>query len=166
MIECRWSPMIIDRLADELDEERAILLEQHLVECSSCKTEDRELRHLLGAAGPIENGTAGPGLLASLLPEVRRNRQAVSESPRAAIGFFGRLRFSFPAYAAVLLALGTAAAGFWIGRSHSPTQVEKPTTPTAISPKAEERNAPGSLGFAIARQDAMGLPYPVNGDSL
>ncbi len=166
MNDCRWSPLIIDRHADALEEEQAVLLEQHLVECPICAAEDRELHRVLAAAGPERTVSPEPTLLAKLLPEVRRNRHVPPAKSRRHRSWVARLAIPFPAYAALALAIATASAGFWFGRAHTPAKLPEPVAPTAVSPKIEERSAPGSLGFASAQLDATELPCSVPGDSL
>jgi hypothetical protein len=46
----RWQSFIIDRLADELEEDDAIMLEQHLADCAACAGEERRLRLILQCA--------------------------------------------------------------------------------------------------------------------
>jgi hypothetical protein len=166
MNDCRWSSLIIDRHADALQEEQAVLLEQHIVECPTCAAEDREVHRILAAAGPEGMVSPDPALLARLLPEVRRNRRVPSAQTRGVRVGIARLAIPFPAYAALALAIATASAGFWIGRAHSPAKRPEPVAPTAVSPKIEDRSAPGSLGFASAQLDATELPCSVPGDSL
>jgi hypothetical protein len=123
--QSRWQAMIIDRLANELGEEDAVLLEQHLSDCESCMREARTLAGVLTkASGPME-WTADPvleeRLLAALGPrpaEAHRGGLAASaDRPSLLAALAGiRLRPSFSVGTAIALVLIAAAAGFWTGR--------------------------------------------------
>jgi anti-sigma factor RsiW len=56
----QWREALIERLVDELDEDQAIRLEQHLAECVACRREEAQLRMLFAAAAPAESWDVPP----------------------------------------------------------------------------------------------------------
>jgi hypothetical protein len=126
--------MIIDRLADELGEEDAVLLEQHIAECRACAAEERRLGRLLQASVPREEWPEDSGLenrLASALQGL-----AAAAPVSAAINakrlpvphrivhwlrhFLKPVGRPVPAYAVLSLTLVGITAGFWIGQASIP----------------------------------------------
>jgi len=135
--QTRWQAMIIDRLADELSEEDAVLLEQHLGECESCMREAQVLTGVLRTAAEAEEWQPNPALearLAAALHDLQAGaglqmatgvdpgaptvRSAVPPAPRRGwLASLANLGFRpLPFYAAAALVLVAAAAGFWTGR--------------------------------------------------
>jgi anti-sigma factor RsiW len=72
----KWQEMIIDRIADELSESDAIILEQHLADCETCQVTYGSFKQLTTAAGRheewIPDEAMAARLSAQLNPQVRR----------------------------------------------------------------------------------------------
>jgi len=150
MVSCdSWQGRIIDRLSDELGEEDAILLEQHLAECAACASEERLLRALLESSTPAAESAAEDGperasyaameedlaaTLRGIGPVEKRVDRVGRGTGRAGrgtgragrgIGRVGRLGilpiFSLPVPAAATVALVCLAAlgGVWLGSRHA-----------------------------------------------
>lgn len=105
MSDCRWSEMIVDRLVDELREEDAILLEQHLLECPECRRAEAEMHPFLLHADAEAPSNQDPLPGERLLREVRRNRPAPQVGSGGLARLFRRLALPWPAYAALMFAL-------------------------------------------------------------
>ncbi len=139
----RWQAMIIDRLANELGEEDAVLLEQHLSDCESCMREARTLAGVMQkASGPVE-WAADQALEARLLGVLERRPAVESQKEPASLEGGGHvpapgggrdsagrgrwrdllgaltrpaLRPPLSAGTGIALVLIAAAVGFWTGR--------------------------------------------------
>jgi hypothetical protein len=128
--------MLVDHIADELTEEEAILLEQHLAECAGCTEEERHLRQAIEATTPKLDSEIREGIENQLLAVLRERVSAAApgggkENPgRVARGrvnlahrvsrlrsFVRMLRYPMPSYATVVLLIAAVATGFWMGRS-------------------------------------------------
>jgi hypothetical protein len=127
-----WDEMLIDRVAGELREEDAVLLEQHLAECRDCLEEHLRLSEMLASQRESEAWIASPELLPRLLASMREPTPRPSVSRRAS-RFAGirtgtspawTIRSIFlrplPTYAAAGLIVFAVGAGIFIGRSAGP----------------------------------------------
>ncbi len=127
-----WHEMIIDRLGDELSEEEAVALEQHLADCPACMAEAELLAGIHGALPPAEPWTPDPDREARLIAEMHALRGSAASRPQprrepAAAGdrrrhphprspwiaWFAR---PLPSYAAAALVMIAALGGFLGGR--------------------------------------------------
>jgi len=146
-----WSGRIIDRLADELGEEDAIALEQHLADCPGCAAEETAVSRVLAAAGSPMEWVPGNRMEERLLDELGRLRPIQV----AASGTFLGRRIprpmkgsrSVPAFAAATLAFLALAGGFWAGSvERSFREMVDPTAgphDAEISPKETVRPLDG-----------------------
>lgn len=138
MMDClTWQERLVDFLAGELSEEKAILLEQHLAECNGCSDVEHELRELFSQAQASEEWAPAPEMEERLLSVMRRIPRegpqrvpaaasssqvapALVENPAAHTSFLARGLRAFlrpiPAYAAVLILLITSSGAFWVGQ--------------------------------------------------
>ncbi len=188
-----WRRMIIDRLADELDEEDAVGLEQHLAECADCLRESERLRATLAAAARPTGWRTDTAMEEKLLGAMRTggDRPAARDTGRR---WTTLLRFPMPSYATVALIVVAVGIGFLAGRSNrEPTlanlagervpgaQIEQSGTRPEASPPAQPQptdtgplvatfvDAPGGtqgFGFVAVRSDAVGIPWTAIPDSL
>lgn len=180
-----WNEKIIDRLAGELPDDEAILLEQHLAECPSCSGEERRLHEIVAAAVGAEPWREGEGLRPALRAELRALRgHDASGAPRSEAGtsrapFTGlRARILAPlarpvaAYAAIALVVLGAAFGFWMGdRTASSRARANPIAPARSVPGGESRvGETGALlatrNFAVTPADAIPVTSGTLADSL
>ena len=140
-MDCRrWTEALIDHLAGELPEEEAVLLEQHLAECETCRREERSLSGILAsppeAVGspqadgcrpatetmPAGQATDPAGAEPAWMRRVLASGAAASARGPGSGGFplvLSWFRRPLPAYAVVLLLLLAAGVGLWLGRAHS-----------------------------------------------
>ena len=177
----RWKEMLVDHLADELDEENAILLEQHLAECPACTEDQRRLRELCDAAAPRLEWRPGQHLEAGLIRRLRAvsGRQS-GNTPwvRQSAALLGKLaRRPLPAYAAVPLVLLALAGGLWLGNSGSPSlPPQSAPLPAGSAATGRETNwVPAreddswftlEAEFAVTPSDAVALVWGIEPDSL
>lgn len=112
-----WQEALLDRVMDELREERAIQLEQHLAECAVCAEAMRRLERLMDRTRSADDWAADPGLEERLVAALRRQRAARAPAPWWAAFWQRRV----PAYAIVGVALVGVIAGTQLGRSGTRT---------------------------------------------
>ena len=124
-MECtRWFELLIDRLAGELAEDEAALLEQHLARCAHCRREEKRIAALLAA--PASDGwSPGAEWPRRILDQAHRMRthEGPARDPRsvAASALFrarvaGLFRRAVPVYAVLAIAVFCAVGGIWAGR--------------------------------------------------
>ena len=139
-----WKEAILDRVAGEASEEKAIAVEQHLAECAACAEEARRLARLLAATGPREEWAAGSQMEERLVRELR---------PR--VGAWTALwRWRVPAYAVLGVALVSAAIGTRLAHRARP-EVAATSEP---APWLAQETAMPVIGFASTPTDAIGAP--------
>jgi hypothetical protein len=125
--------MIIDRLADELGEDDAVYLEQHLADCAACRADARELSALLSATRASEGSVSDAAMENRLVGEMRRRYPQGGGRDRAPAPLLQRARTTgwarlltplmtlitrpLPGYAAFSLVLIAVTGGFWLGKS-------------------------------------------------
>lgn len=167
-----WAESILDRLADELDEEQSIRLEQHLAQCEDCAHEEQRLQKLLSTTAPRREWTPEPSMEDRLLKEMRglagrtpSRWRAHSPARRSSGRWMDSLRnilgHRIPAYAAVAALVVAIASGFWIGNTtRSPAEPPGPmgTAPTQLEAPDDlaEPAAHDRLSFAALRRDMQG----------
>jgi anti-sigma factor RsiW len=109
-----------------LDEDQAVRLEQHLVQCEECAQEEQRIRNLLDAAVPRREWTPEPSMEDRLLREMRSHRartQAGERTPRTRASSHWWtsvrhiLRHRVPVYAAAAALVVAIASGFWLGNA-------------------------------------------------
>jgi anti-sigma factor RsiW len=148
-----WREAILDRVAGEAGEERAIAVEQHLAECAACAAEARRLERLLGAAAPRGECAADAEMENRLAAELRRR----GARPRLA-GWTIVWRWRVPAYGALAVALLGVAVGVRVGHRSAPETAFPP-------PLASSEGAP-VIRFATTPSDAISAPRLSPADSL
>jgi len=165
-----WRGLIVDRLADELAENEAVLLEQHLAECVDCAAEEHRLRHLLRSYASQEEYTTAPSIEERLLEHMRaRTREDGSlraeAAPRPADGdrrWWKRLPNLFlrpiPAYVAMVLIAGAALTGLWFGRGgEARPESGRAAEPGRSAPQAPIRGTGPEERFARADHPSSDL---------
>jgi anti-sigma factor RsiW len=131
-----WSEELIDRLAGEISEERAIRLEQHLAECRACTEEMRRLERLVESTRSREEWTADSQLEERLVGTLRRQHAAQASGSWWAALWQRRV----PAYAIVGVALMGVIAGMQLNR---PSARNDPSAPVGTSiPIPPDRTSP------------------------
>jgi anti-sigma factor RsiW len=136
-----WLPEIVDRLADEIGEERAIRLEQHLAECPACAEEMQRLARVCAVDRPAEVAPSRARMEEELVRELRRRH---AEPWWAALW-----RRRVPAYLTLGVALAAALAGAQFGP-------RRPAGPAARAPSGGSTRAVLTVAsFATAPSDAM-----------
>jgi hypothetical protein len=135
----------LDRLTDELDEDQAVRLEQHLAQCEECAQEEQRVRNLLDAAVPRKEWTPEPSMEDRLLREMRSYRARTEarfqrtpvKSPSSHWWTSVRdvLRHRVPVYAAAAALVVAIGSGFWLGNAtQNPADAASPigTAPSRI----------------------------------
>jgi hypothetical protein len=143
--------LILDRLTDELDEDQAVRLEQHLAQCEECAQEEQRVRSLLDAAVPRKEWTPEPSMEDRLLREMRSHRARTgarfqrtpvkSPSPHWWASLRDVMRHRVPVYAAVAALIVAVGSAFWLGNA---TQNPADSTfPMGTAPSRVEDRDPG-----------------------
>lgn len=169
-----WRRMITDRLADELGEEDAVGLEQHLADCTACLQESEKLRTLFAAAAKPSGWSPGAAMEESLLGAMRTggDRSAAHDTGRR---WTTLLRFPMPSYAAMALIAVAVGIGFWAGRSDREPATANWAGEGIPGAQIEQHGNSGplvatsldtDLGFVAVRSDAVGIPATAIPDSL
>ncbi|MBU1701127.1 MAG: zf-HC2 domain-containing protein [Candidatus Eisenbacteria bacterium] len=146
----KWRDLIIDRLADELGEEDAVLLEQHLADCADCTKEEQRLSRLLHAVLPREEWPEKSAIEDRLAAVLRQRTAAWAPAASAPAGssalrrrisqgaqqFLLLFRQPMPIYAVFSLVLLAVTTGFWIGHASVPDgSAELYREPVWLSPE-------------------------------
>jgi len=97
-----WKEMIIDRLADELNEEDSILLEQHLAECEACRREEQMVACLFESACPTEEWPIDVRMEDALIGEMGRPRDGEPSAPGLWNALVAAVRRPLPSYAVMV----------------------------------------------------------------
>lgn len=173
-MECdRWQELLLDRLADDLSEDDAIRLEQHLVACPRCTAEENCLRRLWQAAADAGTHTESwdhlyPALRSAVAEgrhEGHRQRQGRTLSGRLTT-WRGLIAGRIPAAAAAVLVLGALATGYGLGRGPARRGTDGPATerrtaepvdpvPTGSPAGRSQDTRETWVRFAIAPADAL-----------
>lgn len=141
---------LIDLVFAEADEERAVVVQQHLVGCEACRAEERRLLRLREG---MKGALAPPGAALK-----RRINAALPERPRR--GLAGLLRRPVPAYVAAAACLVAVVlvksmpAPPVPGNTPRPaaTVVDKAPAPFAVAGSYETavfENAPPGMGESL-----------------
>jgi anti-sigma factor RsiW len=181
-----WNNLIIDRLADELSESDAILVEQHLSECRECAAKERTLRALVDSIRTVEEYGVDPAMEERLALAFRahqgrgrpsdRTRRA-PDRERRSLGFLpGLLLRPIPVYATLVLIVGACLSGAWLERGSGPAGPEIVARPHAEGGSLAERgdssgSAQRAVGARISRfvvtpSDAVCLVGVLGADTL
>jgi anti-sigma factor RsiW len=148
---------LVDRLAGELSEEDAVLLNQHLAECAACSREEEQLRQLFAAARAGDSWRESGGLRGSLLEALEREASLRRTSGGRAFqvpAVLALARRPVSIYAALGLLVAGLASGFWLGRSRA--HREAPATPMSAPEAPWGGTALAASGpFTVAPGDAI-----------
>lgn len=166
-----WHDEIIDRVAGEIGEERAIQLEQHLAECAACTEEMCRLERLIDSTRVRDDGAIDPGMEDRLVGALRR--QHASRAPASWWAALWQRRV--PAYAIVAVALIGMIAGTQLGRHDAQTDQATPVGQSLRITLPAMRTAPPEgtlqaslpqLEFATTPSDAISTGRLGSPDSL
>ncbi len=156
MMDCaQWQSLLVDHLAGELEEDRAIQLEQHLAECCPCSAREEELRALMHEARARREWSAPEGMEERLLAVMRSGARRQPESVEAKAGTgapWGSERakagtgapwwhrplewvHSVPASAAAALFLLAGAGGFVLGSWTTGPGADAPGPRSSLGPE-------------------------------
>ncbi len=145
----RWIDLLVDRSANELDEEETILLEQHLADCPECRSEESAPE-----SDPCSGGTRKRAYRPA--PDMERRIWARWQLEHGSDAGSGtrrpfRLMLPFtrqvPVYVAATVAILAVLAGLWMGqRGIHPSQEAR------ASPPLPSRALHPARGFARARR--------------
>jgi len=148
---------MVDHLAGEISEERAIRLEQHLAECAACAEEMQRLERFTDRARTANEWTADPDLEDRLVAALRR--QHAARAPRSWWAALWQRRV--PAYAIVAVALIGVIAGTQLGRHGARADRAAPVgeAPRLTSPPAMRTAPPeGTLQASLPKVDFATTP--------
>ena len=166
-----WHEEIIDRVAGEIGEERAIQLEQHLAECAACTAEMQRLERLIDSTRIRDDGPVDPGTEDRLVGALQR--QHAWREPASWWEALWQRRV--PAYAIVAVALIGVMAGTQLGRPGTRTDQAAPVgesrriAPPAMRSAPPEGTLQASLPkveFATTPSDAIATGRLGSPDSL
>lgn len=152
-----WHEALVDRVAGEISEERAIQLEQHLAECAACIEEVQRLERLIDSTRIRDDGTIDPGTEDRLVGALRR--QHASRAPASWWAALWQRRV--PAYAIVAVALVGVIAGTQLGRPGTWTDRATPVGESRrISPAPAMRTVPpeGTLQASLPKVEFATTP--------
>jgi hypothetical protein len=180
-----WATLILDRVADELGEDEAVRLEQHLAQCEDCAREERRVRGLLGAAVPRKEWTPDPSMEERLLGEMRKSasrersprpseartsgRGAAAKTRWAALRDL--LRHRVPIYAAAAALVIAVGSGFLLGSATREPATQRPgwTAPSRVTPAergqepaADQRESYAALGRGFRTDRAVFATTPAD----
>jgi anti-sigma factor RsiW len=172
-----WDEKIIETLAGELADDEAILLEQHLAECASCRREELALRSLAAATREGDAWRESPRLRATLVAELRsvtgrskgaRALDARGVEPGPLRRLMAALERPIAAYAAILLVVAGAGAGFRLGEMRVRDRVIAPgrLEPARTSPARDDHPLLAGGSFAVTPADAIPAGARPQADSL
>jgi anti-sigma factor RsiW len=167
-----WHEALVDRVADEISEERTILLEQHLAECAACTEELQRLERLIDSTRIPDDGTVDPGMEDRLVGAWRRQHAA-----RAPASWWAALwQRRVPAYAIVAVALIGVMAGTQLGRHGTRTdqatpvgeshRVPPPPAMRTVPPEGTLQASLPQVEFATTPSDAISTGRLGSPDSL
>ncbi len=178
----RWIDLLVDRSANELDEEQTILLEQHLADCPECRSEELRLSRILtleergGAYRPapfMEQRIWARWQLEQESDARSGTRWQLEHDSDAGSGTRRPLRLKrpftrqVPVYVAATVAILAVLAGLWMGqRGIHPSQEARDLPiprPERFTPLEDSRPP---VAFATIPGDAISLPRPMPGDTL
>ena len=164
----RWIDLLVDRSANELEEEENILLEQHLADCPACRSEELRLGRILA---PDESQMAYQPA-----PEMERRIWAqwrlelgsdAGSGPRRPLWLLLPFTRRVPFYWAATAAVFAILVGLWVGqRGAHPSQDAgglPPSRPERFTPLEDSRPP---VAFATIPGDAMSLSRPTPRDTL
>jgi len=178
-----WKEMIIDRLADELNEEDSILLEQHLAECEACRREEQMVACLFESACPTEEWHIDVRMEDALIGEMGRPRDGEPSAPGLWNALVAAVRRPLPSYAVMVTLFVSSLGGFWLGRT-GPVAADRlewgssahPVQPAsrplarlegkATFAVADTEHWAGELGFVPVTSDVISLYGAIPPDSL
>jgi len=151
----RWEPILLERVAGELDAEGERRLDEHLSSCAACRAELRALGEVLE--------------LAELPPLSDAERSALAGADRAALGEWKRSHRRRRAFAAAAVSLAVAAAALVFavspGLVRRPPAVEVPAVAWQLPDLEETWSAaaiaePSAASVDEASPDPSGAPFP------
>jgi hypothetical protein len=183
-----WHGAILDDVVDELPDEDAILLEQHLGECQACGLLMERTRAMLDgwseSAAPSQEFSANPVLEEELLRRVRvfERRAGIAtpgKRPQMPEPLWRRISWMtlrpIPAYAVAILIVASCLLGIWatatrdherfVPAGHLPTAAD-PGTREDIPGPTPERRAPHDRSFTVTPSDALCLIGSLGSDTL
>jgi anti-sigma factor RsiW len=164
----RWIDLLVDRSANELDEEETILLEQHLADCPMCRSEELHLGRILAPEEPQRAYRPAPDMERRIWAQWRLELGSDTGS-RPQRPFWPMLSFTrrVPLCWAATATIFAILVGLWVGqRGAHPSQGAgglPPSRPERFTPLEDSRPP---VAFATIPGDAMSLSRPTPRDTL
>jgi anti-sigma factor RsiW len=164
----RWIDLLVDRSANELDEEETILLEQHLADCPACRSEAFQLGRILAPEEPRTDYRPALDMERRIWAQRRRELGSDAGSrPRRPLRLLLPFTRQIPVYWAASAAVFAVLVGLWVGqRGVHPSQGAGSfplSRPERFTPLEDSRPP---VAFATIPGDAMSLSRPTPRDTL
>jgi hypothetical protein len=177
----QWRERIIDSLANELGEEEAARVAEHVAGCAACAREARLARALVREAATGPEWCENPATRARLLEALRENRGGArraaggvaEDAPARGLAhrIASALSRPIPAYAAIALVAVALVFGFAIGPRRTAPSAPHAASPVPApvsggEPSGESRRPLAERRFEVTGADAVRTREVFPRDSL